>query len=78
MEVYTVAIPNLDINVWTPKSELSQVNFLRSLLQPENIRQKLFELIDIEYNQVKYEIARMELVEYNTGVGRNVMNVDVI
>ena len=40
--MYTVAIPNLGGNVCTPKSELPQVNFLRSLTQPYITTQKLF------------------------------------
>ena len=73
-----VAIPNLDVQIWTRKSELPQGDFLRSLTQPEITRQRPFKLIDIEYDQTKDEIKRIKLVNYNTAVGRNVMNVDDI
>ena len=50
----TVAIPNLDIKFWTRKSEFLQGYFLRSLTQPEITRQRLFGLMYIEYDQIKY------------------------
>ena len=31
--------------------------------------------MDIDHYHIKYEIARMKRVEYNTDSGRNVMNV---
>ena len=37
-----------------------------------------FELTDIQYNQIKYQIAKMVRVKYNTVIGRNVMNEDDI
>ena len=51
----TVAIPNLDVTVWTQKSELTQGNLPRSLTQPKITRQRSFELKDIEYDQIKDE-----------------------
>ena len=54
------------------------INFLRSLTKPEITRQRHFELIDIEYYWIKDESARIERVESNTSIGRNVMNVDDI
>ena len=74
----TVAIPNLNVKVWTRKKELPQGNFLRSLISPKITRQRPFKLIEIEYDIIKYEIESMERVEYNNSVGRNVMNVDDI
>ena len=73
-----IVTTNIDIKVWTRKSEFTQGNFLRSLTQPEIIRQRAFELTDIDYYQIKYEIVRMECVDNNTSIGRNVMNVDDI
>ena len=49
----TVAIPNLDVKVWTRKSELLQGNFQHYLTQPEFIRQRPFEPTDIEYDLIK-------------------------
>ena len=66
------------IKFWTRKSELPQGNFLRSLTQPENTIQIPFKLMDIEYDQIKVEVERMERVDYNTDIGRNVMNIDDI
>ena len=57
--MYTVAIPNLEVKVWTRKRELTQKNFLRYLTQPEITRQRPFKLTDIEYDIIKDEIARM-------------------
>ena len=74
----TVAVPNINIKVWSRKNELPLWNYLRSLTQPKITRQRPFELTDIEYDIVKYQIASMERVEYNTSTGRNVMNVDDI
>ena len=74
----TITIPNLDVKVWTRKSELPQGNFLRSLTQPKISRQIPFKLIEIEYDLIKDKIARMECVEYNTAAGINVMDVDDI
>ena len=64
----TADIPNLYVKVWTQKSELPQENFLCSITQPNISRQGPFELTDIEYDIIKDEISRMELVEYNTDV----------
>ena len=59
----TVAIPNLDVKVWTQKNELSKGNLLRSLTQPEITRQRPFKLTYIEYDKINDEITSMELVE---------------
>ena len=32
--------------------------------------------MDIEYDEIKYEITSMERVDYNTAMQRNVMNED--
>ena len=34
--------------------------------------------MEIEYDRIKEEIARMERVEYNTAIGRNFVNDDDI
>ena len=34
--------------------------------------------MDIDYDQIKGKFSRMECVEYNTDIGRNVINVDDI
>ena len=47
------AIPTLDINFWTHKNEVPQVNYLCYLTQPLITRQISFELTDIEYDQIK-------------------------
>ena len=78
VSINTVAITNLEQKVWTWKIELPQGNFLHSLTQPEITRQIPFKRTDIEYNWIKYEIAIMERVEYNTAIRRNVMNADDI
>ena len=36
--------------------------------------QRPFELTDIEYDMIKYEIARMVNVDYNTAIVQNVIN----
>ena len=59
----TVGIPNIGSNIWNRKSELPQENLLRSLTQSEITIQRPFELTDIEYDQINYEIPRMERVE---------------
>ena len=38
----TVAIPNLDVKVWTRKSEFPQENFLFSVTQNKITRQRIF------------------------------------
>ena len=73
-----VAIPNIDVKVWTWKREFPQGDFLHSLTQPKITRQRPFELTDIEYDLIKDKIPNMERVEYNTDVGINVINVDDI
>ena len=78
VSMITVTITNLDSTVGTWKSKLPQGNLLRSLTQPGITRHTPFELTDIKYDQIKDKIIRMECVEYNTAIGRNVMNVDDI
>ena len=53
VSIYMVAIPNIDVKVWTRKSDLPQVNLLRSLTQPKITRQRPFELTDLEYDKIK-------------------------
>ena len=72
----TVAIPNIDIKVWTRTSEFLVGNYQYSLTQHEIIRQIIFELMEIQYDRIKDRITRMEHAEYDTSMGRNVMNVD--
>ena len=78
MSTNTVDITNIDIKVWTRKSELPQGNHLSSLTQSEITRQRPFELTNIHYDQIKDEIESMECVDYNTYFGINVTNVDYI
>ena len=51
-----VAIPNTDVKFWTWKYELPQGNYLRSLMKPTITIQRPFELKDIDYYQIKYEL----------------------
>ena len=53
VSIYMVAIPNIDVKVWTRKSDLPQVNLLRFLTQPKITRQRPFELTDLEYDKIK-------------------------
>ena len=53
----TVYIPNIDVKVWTHRSEFPQDNFLGSLTQTKISIQRPFELTDIDYDQIKDEIA---------------------
>ena len=62
----TVSIQNIYIKFWTHKSEFPLVNYLCSLTKTKITRQRTFELMGIEYDQIKDEIARMGLVDYNT------------
>ena len=71
-------ITDIYVKVCTQRSEIKKGNFLRSLTPPKTTRQRPFELPDIEYDLIKDEITGMECVDYNTSVGRNVMNVDDI
>ena len=48
----TVAITNLDINVWKQKNEFPQVNYLLSLTEPVLKTQIPFELTNIGYDQI--------------------------
>ena len=57
--IRTVAIPNIDINVWTQKSDFPQGNLLRSLTQPDITRQITFKLMASKYDLIKDEITRM-------------------
>ena len=45
-----VAIPSLDVKVWTWKSDFPQGIFLCSLSQPKITRQRPFELTEIKYD----------------------------
>ena len=74
----TVAIQNLDVNVWTQKSDLTLWNFPCSLTQPKITTRIPFGHTEIEYDIIKDYNKRMECVEYNTYFGRNVLNVDDI
>ena len=57
------------------KNEFPQGNnYLRSLIQTAITIQRPFELTDIEYDMIKYEIARMVNVYYNTAIVQNVIN----
>ena len=76
MSMDTVDITNIDVKVLTQKSELPQVNFLRSLTQLEITIQRTFKFTYIEYDLVKNEITRTERVQYNIASGINVVNVD--
>ena len=78
VSINTFDIPNIDVKVWTSKSDFPQGSFLRSSTQPEIKRQRPFELTDIEYDIIKYEIERVRHAEYNTYIGRNFINVDDI
>ena len=51
-----VDIPNIYIKVWTQKNEFPQRKNIRYLMQASIIRQRKFELSDIEYDQIKDEI----------------------
>ena len=53
-----IAIPILDIKVWTQFFPLKG-NYLRSLTQPANTRQRTFEITEIYYDQIKYGIERI-------------------
>ena len=57
---------------------MPQGNFLRSLTPPKITRQRAFKLTDNEYDKIKDGIVRMEYVECNTAIGRNIVNVDDI
>ena len=71
----TVAITDIDVKIWTRRSEFPKRKLPRSLTQPKIWRKINFELIDIEYDLIKDEIPKMEHVEYNTAIERNVMNI---
>ena len=49
----TVAIKNIEIEVWTPKYQLPVVNYLCYLMKPEIIRQRPFKLTYIDYDKIK-------------------------
>ena len=74
----TVAIPKLDVKVWTYKSEFSQGTFLSSLTPPKITIKTPLELTDIEYDLINDGNLSMERVENNTADGINVMNVNDI
>ena len=56
-----VDIPNIYIKVWTQKNEFPQRKNIRYLMQASIIRQRKFELSDIEYDQIKDEIKRWNM-----------------
>ena len=71
----TVSITNIYVKVFPPpKIIATRELYPRSLTKPGNKIQRPFDLTYIDYNQIKYQIVRMELVEYNTAIGRNSMN----
>ena len=72
------AIINIDIKIWTWKTELPQGNLLCSLTQAGITIQRPFKLTDIDYDQIRDEIARMECVYNNNAIVRSVMNFDNI
>ena len=78
VSIEIVPIINLDVKVWTQKSELPERNFISSWTQPKIIGQRPFELTYIEYDLINNEILMIKCVEYSTGVEINVMNVDEI
>ena len=53
-----------------------QGNYIHSSRQTIFTRQRRFERTAIEYDQIKDEIFRMESVEYNDFILRNIMNKD--
>ena len=48
----TVSIPNIDVKVWTRKSDFPQGNFIRYLTTTEIKIQIPFKIKDIEYDQI--------------------------
>ena len=73
MSMNKVAIPNIGVKVWTQKSAFPQGDFLCSLAKPTITRHRPFNLTENQYDQIQYGITRMELVDYNTAVGRKFM-----
>ena len=59
MSMSKVDSPNIDVKVCTFKVELPQGNLQRSLKQPESTTQRPFELVKIEYDQIKDKFASM-------------------
>ena len=51
-----VDIPNLGVKVWTRKPDLRPVKYLCYLTQPATTRKILFELTDIEYDQIMIKL----------------------
>ena len=49
----TVSIPNIDVKVWTLKSEWMQGNFLRSSTKPEITGQRTFKITYSKYDIIK-------------------------
>ena len=47
-------------------------------MKPEIIIQRPFEITDIGYYRIKYELAGMEHIDQNTCIEQNVMNIDDI
>ena len=72
--VSTVTITNIDVAFWTYKIKYHRVNICFPLTQPTITRQLRFELTNIDYDQIKDEIASMERVDFSTDIGSNFMN----
>ena len=72
----TVDTSNLDGKGWTQKNELPTGKYPLYLTQSAITRQINFKLTDIVYDWIKDKISRIERGEYNTTIGRNVMNKD--
>ena len=72
----TVAIISLGVKVGTWKRELPQGSFLCAFAQPVITRLRPFELTYIKYDWIKYEITRMECVEYISDIVGNIINAD--
>ena len=68
-----VDITNIDVIVCTKKI-VPQGKYLCFFTQPEITRQINLELTNIDYYRIKYEITRIYHVDYNTAIGRNVLN----
>ena len=52
----------MDDKVWTQKSELPQINFLRSLTQPKISRQRPSKITDINCDQIKDATKKWNLL----------------
>ena len=63
--VRTVDIHSIGEKVWTQKNDLPQGDQLKSLIKPVVKNTKQFELTNIDDYQIKYEVERLERVDYN-------------